>query len=589
MKKMKRFARKILASSVFMFLLTATACSGNGNNNSQNAMTPNPPRETVSVAAGEEADAEVDAEDPRLAQHGLDENLRFLDTQTISVAIWDRGHERMPDMASNGWTDWIQKEVLEAHNIAVEFVVVPRWDETPFMSTLLGAGSAPDVSFSFGGTALINTFSEMGAMIDMEPLLAEYGDWLPNMYGFLGDNVYWNQNPNTGELFSLASRRVETMNQNTFVREDWLKTLDIEPPTTLQQFEDMLVAFRDNAELLLGADANRMVPLRMSDEASQDVLALVESFLPDSITEREFFKYGFDERRIMQPSTKEAYRVLNKWFDMGLVFQEFAYGDTGLPDDLVRLGVTGAYIGNWDMPMRAGGDQHIVTMRENRGPDANFMPVLSFPNDAGNNVMIAMAPADRVIFLPHTNRNPIASMLYIDWMSRQSTRNFLSHGIEGQHHVVEPDGARRILPAEEHPDNMIFAATNNFDIQFISNGFDFGDEELTLNTLALAYAGIDAADVMRARSTAKAAGRIFRPVFVRPIAAQEGMTTPLAEFRNTIAHNVITTSPDTFDSTWDAMIQQYMDMGGRAIIEERDQAWVEQFGEVDFMPGWEGW
>ena len=589
---MKHYFKAMVVVPAFAAVLAFTGCTGGGDATPPAPITPveAPAAPAVVAEAGEEIDVAVEAGDPRLAQHGLDENLRFINTQPLSVAIWDRGHERMPDMADNGWTEWMQAQLLEDHNIAVEFVVVPRWEESAFTSTLIGAGSAPDVTFHFGGMALTNTFAGMGALLDFGPLLETYRDWLPNMYGFLGENVYWNIDPVTGQNFALASRRTEIMRQNTFIREDWLNALDLAPPTNFDEFEAALIAFRDNAELLLGEDADMMVPLMMDGDVGWAAMALIESFIPDAITEREWFRYDFDVRRIMHPTTKEAIRIINRWYHEGLIFQEFAYGEAGtVMADLVRLGVVGAQIANWDMPFRAGGDLQIVTMREHRGPEANFITILPFQNDAGNSVMFAFSPADRNIVLPATNANPVASLLYIDWISRQSTRDFLAFGEEGRHHAVEAGGALRILPGEEQPDNMIFAAVHNFDINFISNGFDLGNNERTVNTLALAYAGIEPSAIMEARNMALSAARVWRTVHTRPIDAQEGMTTPLNEFRDTVFHNSVVAPIDQFDQVWDTMMAQYMAMGGQAIIDERDQAWVELFGDVDFMPGWQGW
>jgi len=520
----------------------------------------------------------------------LDANGRFYETQTISVVIWDRNHERMPDMTNNGWTDWLQERALADLNINVEFEVVPRWDQGPFTTTLMGASAAPDVTFHFGATAMTNTFAEMGALLDLTPLLERYGHLLPNMYDWLGDLVYYNVRPDSGENFAMSSRRTEIMRQSTFIREDWLNTLGIAPPTTLQEFEGALIAFRDNAELLLGDDADMIVPLAMDGDVGWAIGTLIESFIPDNVTEREWYRYGFDGRHIMRPSTKEAVRVANRWFNEGLIFQEFAYGEAGtLMADLIRLGVVGAQIGNWDMPFRGGGDQQIVTMREHRGPEANFIAVTPFPNDAGNNVMFAFSSSDRHIVLPHTNSNPLASLLWIDFMSRQDVRDFMAFGLPGVHHVVEADGAIRILPGDQQPDNFIFAAVNNFDINFVANGFDLGDPVRTANTLALAYPGIDPAQIRATRDMALSAARVWRTVVIRPIAAQEGMTTPLEEFRDTLLHNSVIAPVDQFDQVWDNLFAQYLALGGQAIINERDAAWVETFGDVDFMPGWTGW
>jgi putative aldouronate transport system substrate-binding protein len=388
-------------------------------------------------------------------------------------------------------------------------------------------------------------------------------------------------------MYSMSSRRTEIMRQNIFIRQDWLNTLGLPIPETLQQFEDALVAFRDNADLLLGADAHMMVPAFFADDALWYVSGVVESMIPDAITEREWFRYNFDDRRFMFPSTREAARVANRWFHMGLLWQDFAYEDTSVMHDLVRLGVVGSVTGNWDWPFRAGGDLWTVTMRENRGPEATFVAIHPFPNDAGNNVLFAFPAADRQIVVPRTASNPLASLVWIDFMSREDVRHFMAFGHEGVHHEVMPGGAIRIFPADELPDNFIFAAVNNFDLQFVSNGFDIGP--YTVPTLALAYAGIEQEAIMQARDQALSTARVWPSVVIRPREAEEGMTEPLRQFRNNIMHQIVMAPPAQFDQLWNTLYQQYLDMGAAAIIAERDAAWVETFGDVHFTPLWAGW
>jgi len=595
--------RVLQATLVLTFLLVAalafTACGQDDTPAPPPATAPPQQAAVVDVpAAGEEADVVVDEGDPRLATHGLDENLRFLEPVTISVAVWDRGNERWPDFTTSHWAEWVQEQILIDHNINVEFVGIPRWTEQEFLTTLLGASDAPDVAFSFS-MPLIETFANMGAVQDLSPLLATYGDWLPNLYGLLTpDNVYWNRNLQTGQIWAIAGRLIADGRTNTFIREDWLNTLGIAEPTTLQEFEDALRAFRDNAELLLGADADMMVPFMMSEDVGWQTSNLIESFLPDNITERDWYVLGFDDRRFMHPSTKEAARVLNSWFNEGLIFSEFAYYGPGdsIPDDLVRLGFVGSMIHNWDIPFRPA-ERFITEMREHQGSDANFIVVTPFPNDAGEIVKYMPPPTDRSLFFPHTNQNPVASLLYLDWISRVGVREYLGFGIEGIHRETLPDGAIRSIgedPADQagahrFPDNMIFGGLRNFDIAITVNGIDLGDDARTLGTLAQAYPGIEPDAIIASRNAGLNNMRVFRQVQTRPIDAQEGMSTPLNEFRNTVFHNAITASVADFDNVWDTMFGQYLSMGGQAIINEREQAWIQFFGDVDHMPGWTGW
>jgi len=585
---MKKSIKFMMVLAILVAMLAVTACvRENGGGTQQRG-------------EGEDAVTRVERQTVAMSEiqslHGLDANLRFIEPVTISVGLWDRGNERQPDFAQSYWAEWVAANVLEDHNIIVNWITIPRWGEGEFLSTLLGANDAPDISYTFGFDT-VETFAGMGGILDMAPLLSRYHEMLPNLYGLLTyENMYFNINPNTGELWGLAGRHLDIVHRlNTFVRTDWLETLNIQPPTTLQQFEDMLIAFRDNAELLLGPDANRMVPFLLGHDVGWTGDPILTSFIPNDITERDFFIHGFDDRRFMMPGIKEGVRVLNRWYNNNLLWDDFFLHPPGDPmaDDMKRLGFVGAFVHNWDVPFRAA-EAIITTMQENVGSHANYMVVTPFPNDAGNIRLQVPNPTDRTIFFPHTNTQPIASLLYLDWISRHDVREFLQFGLEGVHRYTHPDGAIQVLGErpDDHedgphtwPDHQFIPSLRNFDILITVNGIDLGDDERTARTIALAYPGIAPEQIMAARYPGYNHSWSARRVAVRPIAAQEGMNEPLRDFRDTILHNVIAnTSEANFDATWNAMFQDYLNMGGQAILDERRAAWIEEFGDVDRMP-----
>jgi len=598
---MRKTLKFLVVVAIFGVLFALTACA----REAAPAATPTPaatPAAPVTPAPGQVGTPEVATGDPRLAEHNLDENLRFESPVNLSVAMWDRSQDRWPDFTTSMWADWMRENVYEIHNINVNYVSIPRWDEQEFLTTLLGAGNAPDVSYTFS-MPVVETFAAMGAVLDLAPLLAQYNDWLPNLYGLLTPmNVYWNRNPHTGTMWGLAGRLEADGRVNTFIREDWLNQLGIAPPQTAEQFEAALIAFRDNADALLGDNAHMIAPFMLgASDPGWGIMLITESFIPDAITEREWFRYGFDDRRFMhREASFQALQMVNRWYNEGLIWNDFLYGNDAIPtpDDTTRLGFTGSMIANWDMPFRAG-DRWITDMRENVGPEANFIVVTPWQNDAGNEVMYMPPPTDRTLFMPSSNQNPVAGLLYLDWISRIDVREFLLFGLEGIHRETLPNGAIRSLgerpadsPEGEHrfPDNMIFGGARNFDLAITQGSFiAMADANAALATLALAYPGISEEAVLAARSAGLDRQRVFRQVVTRTIEAQEGMAVPLNEFRNQLYSNVITAPVADFAATFNRLYDQYLAMGAQAIINERDAAWVEEFGDVQFQPDWPGW
>jgi len=584
---MKKFLKLFLLLGIVAAMMALTAC----RSEEEQPVTPDPGTNIQDPVTPPDSNIELDPSDPRLARHGLDENLRFIEPVTIRVQIWCRSNDRVPVYAEGYWARWVQAQMLEEHNIIVEWENTPRWPDHDHAVMLLGAGDAADIHWGFH-MGPFQAFIEMDGITDLAPYLAEYGDLLPNMYSALGETlVYWNMNPETGEMFSIQARMVTDGRVNTFVREDWLNTLNLAPPNSMEAFEEMLIAFRDNADLLLGPNAAQMIPFRLSSDVGWTADPILSSFIPHDISEREWFRYGFDDRRFMIPGIKEGVRILNRWYNEGLIWRDFPLYELGDPfeNEIIMTGVVGAFVSNWDFPFRQN-PGIITTMQDEVGPEANFIAVAPFHNNVGEIVMHMPAGTDRSIFFPATNENVIASLLYLDFMGRMETRTTLAFGYEDIHHVRLPNGAFQALPADDIPDDMVIVSLRNFDLAPLVNGVDLGDPVISAYTVGLGYPGIDAERVAAARALGLDHARVFRRVQFPTVSAEEGMATPLADLRNQIfAVTVASTSPEDFDSVWDRMFEEYMAIGGRAIINERDQAWVALYGNIYNRPGIEDW
>jgi len=613
---MKRVMKLLIAVSMLVALFAITACADRTEDNIAPIATAPPTAVATPTPAPPTDGGNVTVVTPGFAGlYDLDENRRFAETVRITATVWDRSVDRLPDFTQSYWVQWLQAAILEEHNIHVDFIGIPRWGEYDHLTTLLAAGNAPDVGFTFQ-FPVVQTFADMGAIMDLRPLLDAYRHLLPNMYELLTPtNIYWNQDAVTGELWAMEGRHLDVDHRlNTFVRTDWLDTLGLSAPTTMQQFEDMLVAFRDNAELLLGADAHMMIPYRLTSDVGWTGDPVITSFIPNDITDRQWYVYGFDDRRFLMPGIKEGVRQLNRWYNMGLIWEDFPLHGQDDPrgDDLIRLGFVGSFSGNWDLPFRSG-DRLIVEMQENVGPHANFTVVHPFQNDAGIVRMQVPPPsADRKLFIPisacpdtfgRDDRVPLAVLMYFDFISRPEIRQFLQFGIEGVHHIRHASGAIEALgerpayitdedgneipnPLGEHrfPDNQLIPSLRNFDLLATVNGIDLGDPAITSATLGLAYPGISPEQIALARSTGERYAWRGRVTQIRGIEAEAGMGPPLNGIRFDLLNRAVVASEADFDSVFDSGMTQYLNAGGAAIIAERNQAWIEAFGDIDNLP-----
>lgn len=509
-------------------------------------------------------------------------NGKFTETRHIVVEIYDRGNDGGSDPENNMYTEYIKKGMLEDHNVEVTFKKVPRWTEVDEINNLLAAGTAPDVCVTYGYPT-IQQYANMGGVIDLAPYVEQYKDELPNMWNWLGDtNINWDKDPKTGTLWAIETKLAVSNRVLTFVRQDWLDKLNMKAPTTKAEFEEMLIAFRDNAELLLGADASKMVPYSVSSDVGWRAATLIESFLDPEMSDKEYYVNGFDDRKLTQNGTKEAVRLLNKWYNMGLMWDDFAVvEDSDTEDNMMKAGFVGAFTHNWDYPFRNGENSINASLQKLVGPEAKFVAIDCFEDKNGNYTKFVPGPVDRKIFFPTTNTEPLASLLYVDWISDPEHIQYLQVGDEGVTHKKTADGAIETISATG---DAIMNSGMNIDYTITVNGLKLTSEELTNKSRALTYPGIPAEDVIKAHTLANTALRVARNVNVGTISAEEGVGDNLSEKRDIAYDKAVVASPDQFDAVWDAELKNYLNAGGQDIIDERTEKWNEFFGDAVMLP-----
>jgi len=499
---------------------------------------------------------------------------KFTETRHIKVEIFNRNNDGGSDPTNNPFTDYIKKGMLEKYNVEVEYVSVGRWTEVDDINNLLATGEAPDICVTYSYPT-IQTFADMGGVIDLNPYLSQYKDQLGDLWALLEDyNIYYDQNPETKTVWALEAVLADRARLNTFIRKDWLDKLNLALPTTEEEFYNCLVAFRDNAETLLGADADKMVPYSTSTDIGWRNDLLSVSKVAEDIDDATLYVYGYDDRHLLYPGYKEGIRVLNKWYNEGLVWKDFGlYTDSTAEDDMMKAGYVGAFMHNWDYPFRNNDDSIEANLVRNVGPDAAFVAVDCFKNDAGITRKFLADRIDRKVFFPATNKEPLASLLYVNFISNPETIKFLQTGLEGTNHELTEDGAYKTLAATGE---WVMNSGMNIDYTITVNGLYLGDA--TEASRALNYSSVPADIVVTAHEAAIANGRTAQHYNVGDIVAETDVGTSLTAKRDALLTQAVSAPVDQFDAIFDAGMADYLASGGQAIIDERIQKLQEVYG-----------
>ncbi|MCD7726715.1 MAG: extracellular solute-binding protein [Clostridiales bacterium] len=569
---MKRRALALMLAGVMT--LSLAACGSSSNESASGTAT-----ETASEAATETA---AETGEPAVESELVDG--KFTETRHITVEVYDRGNDGGSDPTDNMYTEYIKQGMLEDHNVEVEFVKVPRWTEVEEINNLLAAGTAPDICLTYSYPT-IQTYADMGGVLDISSYVEDYKDDLPNLWDWLGEtNIYWDVDINDGTLWAIEGKIADNSRINTFIRKDWLDALGLEVPTTKQEFEDVLIAFRDNASALLGDDASKMIPYSVSYDVGWRTATLIESFIDPGISDKEFFVNGFDDRKLTQNGTKEAIELVNKWYNEGLMWDDFALygsGDT-TEDDNMKAGYVGAFTHNWDYPFRNGEDSINANLQRNVGEEAAFIAIDPFEDSNGTHTKYVSSTAgDRKIFFPSTNDEPLASMLYLDWISDPEHIQYLQIGDEDVTHTVLESGAIQIVAATG---DAIQNSGMNIDYTITCNGLHLADEEITDLSRAYSYAEVDPALVQDAYKIAQTDAVPAKNVKTDTIEAELNIGDTLSNKRDQLLDQAVIASTSDFSDVWDSLMADYLNAGGQAIIDERTEKWEAQFGSSDMLP-----
>ena len=507
---------------------------------------------------------------------------KFTETRSITVEIYNRNNDGGTDPTDNVWTKWIKEQMLEKYNVDVTFVSIGRWTEGDDTNNLLADGKAPDICYTYNNNMILSYASMKDAngnpgVINLTPYLEAYKDQLGDLIKLIGEaDLYYDQDPTTGEVWMIEGIRADVSRITTFIRKDWLDKLSLPLPTTEEEFYNDLVAFRDNAATLLGDEADKMIPYSTSTDIGWRNDLLCVAYVPTNIPDEDLFVYGYDDRHLTYPGWTDGIKTLNKWYNEGLVWKDFGlYNDSTQEDNNMKAGYVGAFMHNWDYPFRNGEDCINLNLKRNVGEDAMFVAVDCFPNAEGvtKKFMGAAVGSDRKIFFPSTNKEPVASLMYLNFISSEEAIKYLQTGLEGTNYNLTAEGAYEILPATGE---WVKNSGNNIDYTMTCNGLYLG--EATGATTALSYPGIPADVVIAANEFGKNNGYFVKHFNVGSIESEADVGTSLTEKRDALLTKAVTASVEDFDSVLAEGLDDYMSSGGQDIMDERIEKIKEFYG-----------
>ncbi|MBQ6382189.1 MAG: extracellular solute-binding protein [Clostridia bacterium] len=489
-----------------------------------------------------------------------EEIFRYDEPITLKVSVFDRGNTGGTAVDNNHWSKWIQENFGDPRNIKIEWVVIPRSEEEAKLATLMmDEASCPDICFTYN-ESIVTDYVNQGGVIEVSDLIEKYGQTLKS---FLGDEVL-EFGKFSGGQYAIPARRVVVAWMGMFLRSDWLAKLGREMPTTKEEFLDDLRAFRDqnpgNVEggcipYALGKDLRYQMPLQWS-----------------------FFKDLSTRTLACEPAVAhEGYEdfllFLNTLYNEGLVSPDFALNNDEALWAEVTSGKAGGYTGNYDHPIRVS--PGILASLQAYEPEAMLRPLDCFESvtDSSKYYHPVYAAAGLLNFIPVYSQHPEAAIMYLDWLCQYDTIYYLQNGIDGITSDLNEDGIPVVKDVDEEHHDMVYNSMQNIDYTLLVNGQWLDTPEKTMKSQALSYQGY--ADLFEEEYIVGNRDSILGGFhFDVPLENNSKYSTTLASYEQEILVKcTMAASAEECSALYKEMLQQYMDMGGKAVMEEKFAAW----------------
>jgi putative aldouronate transport system substrate-binding protein len=489
----------------------------------------------------------------------------------VNVEVFNRGTDGgRSDPTKNNYTDWIQEKILREENIKVNFISVPRSDETSALNNMMAAGNPPDICLTYD-LALVANYRDLGGLYDMAPNIDRL---MPDLDRFLGEDpmlpgrrfILRSRESATGAVYSIPARRMNTARINTFIRKDWLDKLGLGLPQTTQEFYDAMVAFKEKDPGGVGRD--RVIPMISSTGSRWNFGNLLESFIDPNLSIRDEWVNTVVDRSYLLPGYKDGVRFLNKMYNEGLIDKDFPlHRSDDEPFARLKSGVVGAYQHNYDQLYRdSPGVQRDL---EQNVPGGLFVVIDPFHHPSGKTVKYAYDAAGVYFFIPKAAKSPESAMRYINWLSRFENTYFLQLGPEGIAWDMV-DGVPKVKPA---PGLWIQNSPQNIDYTISINGLELGDAAKNMQALANSY-NVDPRLIYEAYDLSL---RNARPLPVIPVVLSEAgrVQQTLIDAGDVLMIESITSPVAQFDRVWDTGIQNWLTAGGELVRRERADKFIE--------------
>lgn len=393
--KTKNRAVWMMSMVIAMSTVIAACSSNNGGNTTPTSTPASNPTEATST----------ETEQPKLDPLKLDIMIPAFNTD-------------LPDDNSP-----IIKKLEEYTNTDVKIQFVPNSSYPDKVNITLVSGEIPHLMVVDRNSASFINAARSGAFWEIGPYLKDY----PNLS--MAHDVTLNNISIDGKVYGMYRERV-LGRMGVILNRQWMDNLNLEAPKTIDEFYNVLKAFKENDPDQNGKDDTYGIVV--SKYAGPWDIMQVWFGAPN--------KWGEDETgkllpTHMFPEYREALKFFRQLYEEGLVNEDFAVMDSAAWNDPFVNGKAGAFVDVADNARRLDNAMQEKAPRDEPYTDVFQAPVgpkghRDMPT-SGYNGMLAISKS-----AVKTEEELKRVLTFLDQLSDVEMQLLLEHGEEGRHYEL---------------------------------------------------------------------------------------------------------------------------------------------------------
>ncbi|HML45286.1 MAG TPA: extracellular solute-binding protein [Clostridia bacterium] len=367
--------------------------------------------------------------------------LPFAENATLRVAVYDNYYAAASYAEPLPVLEWIEQRT----GVQIEWDVTPPSQYDEVMRVRLAAGTdLPDIvqiPSSYSNKSTVLTYAMGGLIIPLEDLFAEYA---PNMM-----QLIYEDEPYLGKNFTALDGHVYHIAQNftggnmvevkgLILRTDWLDILGLEKPETIDEWYEVMKAFKEGdpngnglADEVGATSFNGLGEYGYFATAFGLAAPATKYIEVDGKAVNQYNESGF----------KDFLMFLNKLYSEGIMDPQYKTGDEAKLDAMGAKDILGvsAHFGTkaelWGSTAALAGNPNSAS--------AAYELVLSPADENGNVRMISRDPCGFAYSVTRDCKDPVLAVKWLDYIyASDEGRDVMLYGVEGTTYETNASGGR---------------------------------------------------------------------------------------------------------------------------------------------------